>query len=167
MKYQPRPRPDGTHPEPMEYPDQIAGQVVDIDTTGLRFSIRDNLCDLAVSHRMSTEDTARYIVAAGLMLCWPSARIKRGVPAYHNDILSYGALVWDFLRSKGAEQYEIIQAGNVAIQMLMDGAPRPEDLVKALGNSPGQSSPEGPGSAIVSPSSGGGDGSQGGSPPWT
>ena len=151
----------------MEYPDQIGGQSVDLDTTGLRFAVRDNLCAMAESHRMSVEDTARYVVSAALMLCWPGARNKRGTPVYRNDLMAYGAEVWDFLRGPpvNARPHEIVQAGNAAMQMLLDEAVRLEDLVEAQGNS--STGSVGSTSGSASPSSAGGTGSQGGSPPWT
>lgn len=118
---------------------KVAGQTVDLELP-TRAVIRHDLYASAATDR-SREQTARRVVAAALLLCWPSASRKPGVPRYRGDVLEYGGEVLDFLLGLGATPPEIMVAGNAAIQMVIDSFPKAEDLVKARGNSPDPAEP--------------------------
>lgn len=128
---------------------KVAGQTVDLELP-TRASVRHDLYASAATDR-GREQTARRVVAAALLLCWPAAQRKPDNPApkYRGDVLEYGGDVIDFLDRLGATPAEIVVAGNAALQLVIDSFPKAEDLVKARGNSP---APPASGSEMSSPS---------------
>lgn len=130
---------------------KVAGQTVDLELP-TRAAIRHDLYASAATDR-GREQTARRVVAAALLLCWPGTARKSDTPAprYRGDVLEFGGDALDFFFGLGATAPEIMTAGNAAIQLVIDSFPTKEDLAKARGNSP---APEVGGSERSSPSSG-------------
>lgn len=137
----------------LEGPDELCGRpVVLIPPRG--FAVRDGISAMYFTHRSSREDTARWLLCATLMLSWPEGQRMRGVPQYAHDLLDYGAQCWEILRTAGASQVDIVRAGNIAMQQLLDSLPTDADHEAARGNSeaPAGGSSE---SGAKSPGSGG------------
>lgn len=103
---------------------------------------------------LGDRQTALLLVSACIGLCWEGGQRKTGAPRYAFRMLEYGEAVFEWLleegRAAGRDEpqttSEIIEAGNAALQLCLDGhvtVPE-EDLEEAKGNS---SAPEGAGSA--------------------
>lgn len=95
-------------------------------------------------------------MSAALLLCWPAAQRKDGVPRYRGDILDYGGKVYSFLLGHGATQADILRVGGVAVSLCIQAAvaqhsaqeeARGNSLTPADGGASSSSSPSRSGSA--------------------
>lgn len=96
-------------------PRQLAGMHLQLELPK-RLIERDDLV-AAAGDCNGREQLATRAVSAALMLCWPNAHRRSGVPRYRGDVFDFGGDVYDFLLGQGASRLDILRAGSVAIAM--------------------------------------------------
>lgn len=132
-------------------PRTLAGMQLILETPRLLMD-RDDIITAAEEHNGSNQASVR-VLAAALMLCWPSAHKRAGVPRYKGEILRYGGEVYEFLLGHGATIPEVLRAGGVALALCHDAfVAQLAAQEEARGNS---TAPGTPASGSKSPSSSG------------
>lgn len=80
-----------------------------------------------------------YTYGAALAVCWlsgPSGKAPKTRLRKHNhNPLSFGAAVLDELIGRGVDYAEIMRAGAIAFNMLVDSLPGSDEVDEAEGNS--------------------------------
>lgn len=83
---------------------------------------------------------ATLVLAAALFACWTNNEGKKGLPVWRYDVLAYGAAVMDYLTEQGAyDEKALVDAGNVALKMVLESLPTDQQLEEARGNSAARS----------------------------
>lgn len=75
------------------------------------------------------------VMTAAIGLCCPAVQFKEDAPLYEHRILAYGEALYEYLRTRGAVDREIADAGWAAVQLCMDSIPTEAQQEEARGNS--------------------------------
>lgn len=132
-------------------PRQLAGMQLVLELPR-RLIERDDVVS-AAGDCNGRDQLATRVIAAALLLCWPSTHRRNGVPRYRGDIFDFGGEAYDFLLSHGASRPDILRAGSVAMEMCTTALlAQQASMAEARGNS---EAPRGGGSGNSTGSSSG------------
>jgi hypothetical protein len=85
------------------------------------------------------------VFAAALAACWPSYATKnKGATfaASGHNVLEYGGRAADWMQEAGVSPADIMRAGNVARDMILESLPGPAEVEEVAKNSEAQEDPE-------------------------